>query len=90
MNEWIPWLLIIVGWHPDTPDEQRVARVEVTADEAECDQLGNEFVASRAMYREELGPFEYRYFCAPMPDSEAVDEAWQRNIEARADAASRP
>lgn len=81
MVEWIPWLLIIVGWHPDTPDNQRVVRVQYVADEAECGLLGEEYIASRKMYREELGPFEYRFFCSPAPDQGSLDEAWKSLIE---------
>ena len=58
MVEWIPWLLIIIGWHPDTPEDQHVVRVQWVADQEECDLLGDEFVESRKMYREELGPHQ--------------------------------
>ena len=86
MVEWIPWLLIIIGWHPDTPEDQRVVRVQWVADQEECDLLGDEFVESRKIYREELGPHQYRYFCSPAPDRESLDDAWRSRMEQQTEA----
>lgn len=89
MVEWIPVLLIILGWNPDAPGDGRVMRVEVTIDETECNRLGDEFVASHKMHGEKAGSPEPRFFCVPMPDSEAVERAWQRRIEQRKGASAR-
>lgn len=80
MVEWIPWLLILIGWHSDTPDDQRIIEIRVVFDKAECELHGNEYVATRKMYREELGPYEYRYLCSPMPDREAFKDAWESRM----------
>lgn len=85
MEEWIPYLLVIVGWPPEKPDLQQIVRVDIVADQAECDLLGDEFVATRYEYREELGDAGYRYFCAPLPDREQFDEAFERMLEQQRD-----
>lgn len=84
MVEWIPWLLIIIAQMPGAPEEQAEAHVQAVMDQVECEQLGADFVASRA----ELGPIEYRYFCAPMPDNAEIDALWERVKERNASEAS--
>ena len=86
MIDWIPWLLIITGWHPDSPHERHVVKVEVVVDYDECDAIGTGFVRSHDASQSEGGPHHYQFFCAPLPDSESFDAAIERWREQRSEA----
>ena len=83
MVEWIPWLLIIIGWNANAPDEQQVIAIEVAVDQEECDTLGKEYMGSKELSNDREG-HSFRYLCSPMPDHGAFAAAadrWQSQLD---------
>lgn len=83
MIEFIPFILITLGWHPDHPGqfdiERRVALFET---EADCKAAGDEFVAGREMYGVEFGGAQFAYKCVQAPAPEEYERLF-REIESR-------
>ncbi|WP_298304746.1 hypothetical protein [uncultured Erythrobacter sp.] len=83
MVEWIPWLLILVGWHQDTPDNQSVVKIEVAVDQEECEAIGARYLGEGEGSDRLSDRYQYRYLCAPMPDRasfNAAVERWQNQL----------
>ena len=81
MIEWMPWLFIILGWTADSPEDRQVIAVEVTIDQAECEELGAKYMGSDELSDTSDGN-HFQYLCAPMPDREAFNaavERWQQS-----------
>jgi len=62
MVELIPYLLIVIGWAPDRPDETMALRHSLHASAAQCDAAGKAFVAEKAS-----PATHYRHFCISAP-----------------------
>jgi hypothetical protein len=62
MHEVIPYILIIIGFHPDAPPP-RLVEIRRFESQEECELHGNEYVAQRAIYEYEFGGERFRYFC---------------------------
>ena len=86
MIEWVPWLLILIGWHPDSPHEQHVVKVEVVVDYAECEDIGERYLEAHDASQPDGGPHHYRFFCDRLPDRESFDAAMERMGEQRGEA----
>ena len=65
MHEIIPYILVIIGFHPDAPSP-RLAEIRRFESQEECEMQGAEYVAQRDIYRHEFGGERFRYFCRRM------------------------
>lgn len=79
MIDWIPWLLIVLGWHQDTPEDQQLISVEVVVDQEECETLGARYLGKDGAEAEDLSDtHQYRILCTPMPDRASFNAALER------------
>lgn len=62
MHEVIPYILVIIGFHPDRPQPTffELRRYEL---QEECELHGEEYVAQREIYKFEFRGERFRYFC---------------------------
>lgn len=90
MIELVPWMLILVWWHPDEPGTFDIRREpHLFASEEECRIHGSNRVAGTEMYEREHGGAKVTYHCTTVPGSAeydalfaAIDEA-QRQDETK-------
>ncbi len=74
MIEIVPWMLILVWWHPDEPGEFRVRREpHLFADEEQCQLHGANRVAGVEMYHLEHVGAKVTYHCTKVPGSAEFD-----------------
>jgi hypothetical protein len=86
MQEFVTFILILIGWHSDHPGEFEIKRIpSVFASEAECNLHGNEAVEQRKIYKFEFGGVNYVYKCIP---SASNAETTRALTEAEEDAAA--
>ena len=77
MEEFIPYLLILISWHPDEPGKFTIERAPVVfANLEECNAHGREYVAQREIYHIEFGERRFDYKCIKSASSEETDKAW--------------
>lgn len=67
MHEIVPYILVIIGFHPDLPSPRLVEFRRVESQEA-CEMEGSEYVAQREIYKLEFGGERFRYFCRQVGD----------------------
>jgi hypothetical protein len=80
----IPWMLVLVWWHPDEPGRFAIRREpHLFADEATCRLYGNEWVAGVRMYAMEYGYVKVDYACMPVPSAEEFDNLYAELEEER-------
>ena len=66
MVEIIPYILVIIGFHPDA-GQPRLVELRRFESQEECEMQGSECVAQREMYKVEFGGERFRYFCRRLP-----------------------
>lgn len=75
MEEFVPYLLILISWHPDHPGKYSIERAPTafaTLDQCQAD--GNEFVAQRKIYRAEFGGMHFSFKCIQSATYEEVSQ----------------
>jgi hypothetical protein len=84
MIELVPWMLILVWWHPDDPGTFDVRREpHLFASEAECRMHGANRVAGTEMYHLEHGDAKVTFHCTPVPGSAEYDALFAAIDEAK-------
>jgi hypothetical protein len=81
MEEFIPYILILIGWHPDHPGKFELVTRKVFSSEAECKLHGNEAVEGRKIYKFEHGGAEFVFFCVPSSSADEEEQAWNQRLE---------
>lgn len=81
MIEFIPYLVILFGWHPDHPGKFVLEKRELFPSQAACEEYGEEAVEARKMYDLEYGGMKFFYFCVPSASADELEEAWQTQRE---------
>ncbi|MFV0645559.1 MAG: hypothetical protein ACK5NN_13855 [Sphingomonadaceae bacterium] len=75
MIELIPFMLIVLQWHPDHPGQFVVERRLVLFEtEQACKEAGVEYVEGHEEYSFEYGGAHFSYKCLPLPDPSEYDE----------------
>lgn len=83
MIELVPWMLILVWWHPDHPGDIDIQREHhLFTSDAECRMRGENRVAGVEMYHLEHGGAKVTYACVPVPDSAEYDALFANIDEA--------
>ncbi|AKM06659.1 hypothetical protein [Pelagerythrobacter marensis] len=89
MDEIIPYMLIVLMWHPDHSGEFVIDRRPVLYEtEDACEEAGNDYVDSRAEYAFEFGGARFAFECLPVPARSEYTELfkeWDRRLEERAE-----
>lgn len=62
MHEIVPYILVIIGFHPDLLSP-RLVEIKRFESQEECEAQGSEYVAQREIYKAEFGGERFRYFC---------------------------
>ncbi len=80
MVELIPFLLLLLEWHPDRPHDITVTRVEqVFPDEESCELEGLHRYSEAMLFNEEDGK-EFDYTCQPLPSQAEIEEMIERTF----------
>jgi hypothetical protein len=78
MIEFIPYMLIILWWHPDEPGAFELERWDgLFATEAECRAAGADREAGVEMYSLEHYGAKVKHFCLPAPSGDEVEQAFE-------------
>ena len=86
MEEFVPYLLIIIGWHPDHPGEFSFHRAPIAyADTDACEADGREYVAQRDIYRTEFGGMQFAYKCIRSASGDEYQQALRDLDKSKAD-----
>jgi hypothetical protein len=86
VEEFIPYLLVVIGWHPDHPGEYTFHRAPTAyATLSACGADGSEYVAQRDIYRTEFGGMRFAYKCIRSASGDESDAAWQALQEKNAE-----
>ncbi len=75
-----PFILIVIGWNPDNPDETMALQHSLHSSQQVCEAKGQAFVDERRHMATGHFRAQYKYFCiaAPGPDEyEGVFESEQ-------------
>lgn len=86
MVEFLPFLLILLGWNPASPGETMVLERVLQADGDECVAEGEAWLRGEARAGGDSSGrlaglpdgADYRYFCIPMPSVEDYDRAFEK------------
>ncbi len=80
MVEFLPFLLILLGWQADAPGDAVELATVLTFDEAQCRAKGEAMVAEQqAATRPAGGDRRYRYFCTPAPTGEEYQRVFEQS-----------
>ncbi|HWK42698.1 MAG TPA: hypothetical protein VNR60_12310 [Croceibacterium sp.] len=77
MVEFLPFLLIVIGWDVPSPDESMALRHSLHSTQEECEAEGAAFLEDRRDFMARTTA-RYRYFCIPAPTPEEYDSAFER------------
>jgi len=78
MIEFLPYLLILVGWDVSAPAESMVIASSLHPTEEVCVEKGEAFVAKRGTFESPYGTAKYRYFCIPAPTPDEYHGAFEQ------------
>jgi len=67
MVEFLPFLLILVGWDASAKSDSMVVYHALHPSEQVCREKGEAFVARRGEFESPQAKSEFRYFCIPAP-----------------------
>ncbi|WP_114520112.1 hypothetical protein [Altererythrobacter sp. ZODW24] len=74
-----PFILIIVGWHPDSPDQSMVLQSSLQSSHAVCEAAGQKFMDEREAMKSEIWKADYKYWCIAAPGPDEHNGAAERN-----------
>ena len=84
MIELVPWMLILVWWHPDEPGKFEIERGPYLFEsEDECRIHGDNRVAGVDMYHLEHGGVKVSYDCTAVPASAEYDALYAKIDDAK-------
>lgn len=79
MVEFVPFLLIILGWHPDTPQDIDLERPEMLFESVEaCRDAGAKLAKEMTAAAREKGGEVYEFHCLRAPSGREFDEAFKQ------------
>lgn len=77
----LPFMLIVLQWHPDHAGEFTIDRPPVLFEtRADREKGAAEFVERHTMYAEELGNVKYVTQCMQLPHPEELNELYERRF----------
>ncbi len=82
MNEFIPYILLLIWWHPDHPGKFEIERRSGAFESLEeCQKHGVEAVEGRKIYKQEYGGTEFYYKCIASSSNQEQEDAWANVME---------
>ena len=83
MDELIPFMLIILGWLPEQPQDIDVQRIEVVyLTQQDCERDGAAIAARMRLAAVDKSGAQYSHRCLKAPAPEELDEAFERAMSA--------
>ncbi|MEM7664307.1 MAG: hypothetical protein AAF250_00490 [Pseudomonadota bacterium] len=81
MVEFIPFMLFILGWHPDRPGEIDLQRTEILfASEKECAETGSAMAERMTEVAASQSGARYQFQCMAIPAREEFDTLYEREF----------
>lgn len=78
MIEFVPYMLIILWWHPEHPGTFDLERKQqLFATEEACRVVGENYEAGVDMYSLEHDGAKVKYYCLPVPSGDEVERAFE-------------
>ena len=82
MEEFVPYILVLVAWHPSQPGQMEIERAELAYPSVEaCEADGRETAAHRELYVDERGGTKVKFQCIRSASGNETDIAWQERLK---------
>jgi hypothetical protein len=82
LEEFIPYILVLVAWYPGQPEQMEIERAELAYPSVEaCEADGREIAAHRALYVDERGSPKINFQCVKSASDFESDLAWQERLK---------
>ena len=84
MEEFVPYILVLVAWYPNQPGQFEIERAELAYPSVEaCEADGREIAAHRELYVDERGGTKVTFQCIRSASGNETDIAWQEWLKAQ-------
>ena len=82
MEEFVPYILILVSSHSNQPGQLEIERAELAYPSVEaCERDGREMAAQRELYVDERGNTKITFQCVRSASPFDTDLAWQERLK---------
>jgi hypothetical protein len=82
LEEFIPYILVLVAWYPNQPGQMEIDRAELAYPSVEaCETDGREIAAHRELYVDERGGTKVTFQCIRSASGNEADIAWQERLK---------
>ena len=82
MEEFVPYILVLVAWYPNQPGQMEIERAELVYPSVEaCEADGREIAAHRELYVDERGGTKVTFQCIRSASANETDIAWQERLK---------
>jgi hypothetical protein len=90
VEEFIPIVLIVIGWYPEHPGKIEVVERHVVPTFEQCNITGAAAVEQGNMKKLKLGGAEFAYLCIASPNVQETEAAFDQLVQkSKADAENR-
>ena len=84
MEEFVPYILVLVSWYPGQPEQMEIERAELVYTSVEsCETEGSKIAEYRQLYVDERGSPTVKFQCVRSASSGETDIAWQEWLKAQ-------
>ena len=84
MEEFVPYILVLVAWYPNQPEQMEIERAELAYHSVEaCEAEGRAIAEHRELYVDERGSPKVKFQCLRSASSDDKDMAWQEWLKAQ-------
>jgi hypothetical protein len=82
MEEFVPYILVLVALYPNQPGQMEIERAELAYPSIEaCEADGREIAAHRELYVDERGGTKVTFQCIKSASGNETDIAWQERLK---------
>jgi hypothetical protein len=82
MEEFVPYILVLVAWYPNQPGQMEIERAELVYSSVEaCEADGRQIAAHRELYVDERGGTKVTFQCIRSASGNETDIAWQERLK---------
>ena len=82
MEEFVPYILVLVAWYPNQPGQMEIERAELAYPSVEaCEADGRQIAAHRELYVDERGGTKVTFQCIRSASGNETDIAWQERLK---------
>lgn len=73
----LPFILVVIGWNPDSPGETMALQHSLHVSEQACEDKGLAFMEEHKDLAAGAFPAQYRYFCLPTPSVDEYEDLFE-------------